>query len=196
MKECTKCKIEKELDQFNKRSSSKDGRRASCRSCDLEYVNSRKAAKREYDKARYKEKSDHIKMLSADYYSKNKEKVNIKNKKWQKENKKRFDEYQKTYKLENKEKELIKKREYWKTPRGRFINKNKSAKRRAAKLNATLEGYDIEIKEIYKNCPEGYHVDHIMPLVNSNLCGLHVPWNLQYLPAEENLKKGNRIVND
>lgn len=69
-----------------------------------------------------------------------------------------------------------------------------AAKRRALIKQATLPGFEEEIKKIYFNCPEGHHVDHIMPLNNSNLCGLHVPWNLQYLPAEENLKKSNKLL--
>lgn len=50
-----------------------------------------------------------------------------------------------------------------------------------------------EILEIYKNCPDGYQVDHIIPLMGKDFSGLHVPWNLQYLTIEENQKKGNRI---
>lgn len=66
--------------------------------------------------------------------------------------------------------------------------------RRALKIRATPKWANLDkIKQIYKNCPEGYHVDHIIPLKGKNICGLHIETNLQYLPASENIKKGNKF---
>jgi len=48
-----------------------------------------------------------------------------------------------------------------------------------------------KIAEFYDNCPEGYHVDHIIPLQGANVSGLHTLNNLQYLPAKDNVLKGN-----
>lgn len=52
------------------------------------------------------------------------------------------------------------------------------------------------IKNIYKNCPEGMVVDHIIPLQGENVCGLHVENNLQYLTISENTQKGNKFVSE
>ena len=48
-----------------------------------------------------------------------------------------------------------------------------------------------KIKDIYCGCPEGYQVDHIIPVSKG---GLHHQDNLQYLTARENQQKGNKLL--
>jgi len=78
------------------------------------------------------------------------------------------------------------------------------AKRRAAKLRATpswLTDEDLRrMRAVYEHAVElskltgvKMHVDHIVPLRSKLVCGLHVPWNLQILTAQENCKKNNRV---
>jgi len=38
-----------------------------------------------------------------------------------------------------------------------------------------------------------WHVDHILPLQGKIVSGLHVPTNLQVIPAVDNIRKGNRV---
>jgi uncharacterized protein YjcR len=58
------------------------------------------------------------------------------------------------------------------------------------KYNTPVDEDVSKIKEFYKNCPEGYEVDHIIPLSKG---GSHSLSNLQYLTVSENRKKSNKI---
>lgn len=79
---------------------------------------------------------------------------------------------------------------YRKTKIGHANKRASHAKRRALKKAATSCAItDIKLlKLIYLYCPEGYHVDHVIPLSKG---GQHHPNNLQYLPAVINLRKHN-----
>lgn len=72
------------------------------------------------------------------------------------------------------------------------------AKYRAAKLRATppwlTKHHLYLIEKIYKEAyDKNLEVDHIVPLQGSNVCGLHVPWNLQLLTRQENASKSNKL---
>lgn len=67
-------------------------------------------------------------------------------------------------------------------------------KRHLAEKQATPKWADLaQIEKIYAECPPGMEVDHVVPILGKNVCGLHVPWNLQYLTPEENAKKRNHF---
>ena len=60
-----------------------------------------------------------------------------------------------------------------------------------------------EIKLIYLEAREKtletgiqHHVDHIIPLQNKNVCGLHCKDNLQIISAKENAEKYNKLIED
>lgn len=97
------------------------------------------------------------------------------------------------YKEKNKDIIKQKKKLYYQNNRGRFLFW--AASRKAGKLKRTPSWVNLkEIEEFYKACPEGYEVDHIIPLNGKNVSGFHILENLQYLTKEENRKKSNKFT--
>jgi hypothetical protein len=78
------------------------------------------------------------------------------------------------------------------------------AKRRAIKMQRTPNWLTVDdlwmIEQAYelaalrtKMLGFVWHVDHIVPLQGKLVSGLHVPWNLQVIPAVENISKNNNF---
>jgi hypothetical protein len=163
---------------------------------------------REYQKQYYLKNKEIIKEKVRLFYLNNKEKLKQKSRLYSLNNKEKIKEKYKLKRLYNADKLNERSRLYRLNNKEKakqsvrlYQEKNKSllryhcAKRRATKLKATPKFANLnKIKEIYKNCPKGYHVDHIIPLHGKNVCGLHVEWNLQYLNPSDNYSKSNKLI--
>jgi len=95
-----------------------------------------------------------------------------------------------------------KQRKYYRNNKQYYITKGHLRAKgvRQAKPKWLTDDHLFMIAEIYelrdlrsKLTGVVHHVDHIVPLRGQNCCGLHVPWNLQVIPAQDNLKKSNRL---
>lgn len=125
-------------------------------------------------------------------------------KEWKAKNKEKVNGWWSEYREENRL-QLRQNAKKW-----REVNKGKknadTAKRFAAKMQRMPKWLTKEEK-LRMSCyyqvaamrtqESGYawHVDHIVPLRGETVSGLHVPWNLRVIPAQENMNKGNRHAN-
>lgn len=117
----------------------------------------------------------------SDYFKANREKYRERYQEWRANNLERARELE---------------RKNFQNPTRKHKHRINQAFRRVMQQYATFKNHEEEIRKIYDDCPPGYHVDHIIPLRAKNMCGLHVPWNLQYLPALENIRKNNKVILD
>lgn len=87
----------------------------------------------------------------------------------------------------------------YKLKRSYTLHKQKFKYHRAAPLWLTKKDWqkmtEFYLDAIYLTMITGekHHVDHIVPINGTKVCGLHVPWNLQILTAKQNLDKGNKF---
>jgi hypothetical protein len=191
MKKCLVCDQEKPLNEFYKRTDSPDGYRNDCKECRKRsslknfYANSEnKNAKNMEAYWKRKEKTPNLwagvyakrrdKSLqqSKDYYAVNAETIKSRQRLWSKTNRGLANALSKRYKLKK-----INATPSWLNESQLLLIKCKY------QVAAMLNVHGVE----------PWHVDHIIPIRGKNVCGLHVPWNLQVIPAKDNLSKGNRI---
>ena len=123
-----------------------------------------------------------FKVAQRRYINNNKDKVLDGLRRWREDNV----EYFKNYRAANLHRAALRQR-------------SRYAKKKQAMPIWLTEDQLVEIANFYwlandlgKVSGEVYHVDHIVPLQGKNVCGLHVPWNLQILPADLNIAKRNR----
>ena len=180
-KPCSKCQEERPYGDFYKDKRASDGLQSACKFCFSAY---NKSAERKTQKnltySSEKRKQNYLNNLDRD---------RERNKRWAEE---------------NREQRLAKKKENYSL--NKFAYTSYVRQRQAQKLLAfppwLTEEHKKEIKNFYWLAKDlelvsgqKYHVDHIVPLQGDNVCGLHVPWNLQVLPADINLSKGNKHGN-
>jgi len=188
---CNKCKTEKSLDAFSKN-------QYYCKACNKAYTKANRESISAKKRSYYAKNAESIKTKNKQYRVNNPEKVKAFEKKRHKTTHRK--EQYKKYREENRE--VLLERSL------RFQRENKewararNAKRRAAKKCRTAAWADFEaIQSYYVTCPEGYHVDHIIPLqgrwdwrgegLEPVVSGLHVENNLQHLSAFENNPKNS-----
>lgn len=94
--------------------------------------------------------------------------------KWQKENPEKQKQCQKKYNQTEKGKQAIARR---------TKNRNERLKKAWENISPSEK---CQIDEFYRNCPDGYEVDHIIPLA---LGGTNHLSNLQYLTPEQHREK-------
>jgi hypothetical protein len=108
MKKCYKCREEKQLQEFAKDKSKKDGLNSACRVCSSLMIKEYSENNRDKIKSSrkiYNEKNkEKNKEYWESYYAINKETLLEKAKEWYQENKEEYTEYRKTYNSENEDK--------------------------------------------------------------------------------------------
>ena len=216
MKTCSKCNETKEVDAFSKHKSAKEGLRGQCRGCCKADNAKHYAANSEKCIARVsawqKENAEKVRAGERARYAADPSKKDAANAKWRAANIEHCLALSKTYGKANAATRDARSSAWaaanpnkrkMSAQKWRQANKGSDnaiqAKRRAAKLQQSPSWADnaaIEALYSYKRLLQNMigvelHIDHIVPLINDKVRGLHVAGNLQILPAVLNHSKNN-----
>lgn len=181
------CKTEKSLDDFHRNKNAAQGRSYRCKVC-------AKATTLAWTRAHPRE---HV-MHGLEWEKRNPDKAREKRARHRRKHPEQHRAAVAKYHRENPEVHDRNRRLY----RERHPDRNaaKTARRRATKRSATPAWVnEFFIQEAYALAKLRteltgikWHVDHITPLKSDLVCGLHVEFNLQVIPAVENVAKSNR----
>lgn len=177
------------------------------RSC--KYHNENRDAVLEKMRQRRNDNIDYYREQNRKYQQTHRNQENQRSRDWYSDNKdtEKYKDYIASYRLENRDINLERMRAYYDINKEKLLQTNKIWRKANRKLtNAYFRNYmlskkkrmpkwaDVEaIKCIYRDCEDGYEVDHIIPLHGKLVSGLHVETNLQYLTESENSKKSNKF---
>ena len=192
-KKCAKCLDVKKVEFFGFNKSRPDGLQGWCKQCRKDLVDKNKNAKSAYDKARREEQGEKLKLQQKEWRESNKSQLLEKKKEYYKLNKSRLSGLSKARRERLKSCPIEK---------AKLVERTR--RRQAAKIQRTPEwlnkDHHFMIKEIYElsqlRCDATgvkHHVDHIVPLRGEAVSGLHVPWNLRVITANENWSKSNKV---
>lgn len=159
---------------------------------------------RQDSRKRYKDpvKRKQILAKNAEWVEQNPNKVRKIKNEWVRRNKENVKASQEAYRKANPDKIKQYRKERNSRPEVVVMNRCNTVARRAGLNKATPAWVNKkEIQKIYKRSASltkrtgtAYEVDHIIPLQRDDICGLHVPWNLQVIPAAENRHKSNKLI--
>lgn len=137
------------------------------------------------EKRKLKPKSEASKAAAKRYYAKNKATVIARA---QSRPKQEVNAYKQKYKEANPElyKALVSVR--------KRRHRKATPKWVSAEQKLAIRQLYLQAQALTKITGERYVVDHIVPLISDEVCGLHVPWNLRVITQEENLKKSNKLL--
>ena len=122
------------------------------------------------------------------YYLANKDRENARVAAWYAANSDRGAEIKRAYRARNPNRD----REYYEANKERSYAQRDAYRRRCKEAMPPWTDRR-EILAVYKEAKRlGLSVDHIVPLHNPEVCGLHVPWNLQIMSLADNIRKGNK----